>query len=130
MQETLLKLRYFEQGLSKSLKKLTLFLLLNPVTFNGQDYKKEKGPVWPTALQVPKQFQKKFFISGVLLDQAWWCNSSFSVNSKITSANLCKSTHDITNYSDFICPLFHCMFVGIPFILIWISKVWKGREKI
>ena len=74
MQETLLKLGYFEQGLSKSLKKLTLFLLLNPVPFNGQDYKKEKEPVWPTALQVTKQFQKNFFISDVLLDQAWWCN--------------------------------------------------------
>ena len=30
MQEILLKIRYFERGLSKSLKKLTLFFLSNP----------------------------------------------------------------------------------------------------
>ena len=44
MQEILLKIRYFERGLSKSLKKLTLFLLLKPVPFHGQDLEKEKGP--------------------------------------------------------------------------------------
>ena len=37
MQESLLKIRYSERGLSKSLKKLTLFFLLDPVPFNGQD---------------------------------------------------------------------------------------------
>ena len=31
----LLKIKYFERGLSKSLKKLTLFFLSNPVPFNG-----------------------------------------------------------------------------------------------
>ena len=44
MQEILLKIRYFERGLRKSLKKLTLFFLSNPVPFNGQNYKKQKGP--------------------------------------------------------------------------------------
>ena len=44
MQEILLKIRYFERGLSKSLKKLTLFFLLNPVPFNRQSYQKQKGP--------------------------------------------------------------------------------------
>ena len=44
MQEILLRIRYFEKGLSKSLsKKLTLFFLLNPVLFNEQSYQKEKG---------------------------------------------------------------------------------------
>ena len=28
----------------KALKKLTLFFLFNPVTFNGQNYQKQKGP--------------------------------------------------------------------------------------
>ena len=44
MQEILLKIRYFERGLSKSLKKLTLFFLLNPFPFDGQGYQKQKGP--------------------------------------------------------------------------------------
>ena len=30
--------------------------------------------------------------------------SGFSVISRITTANLCKSVHDIINYSTFICP--------------------------
>ena len=41
MQEILLKIRYFEWGLSKTIK--TLFFLSNPVPFNGQSYKKQKG---------------------------------------------------------------------------------------
>ena len=43
MQEILFKIRYFERGLSKSLKKLTLFFYSNPVLFNGQNYQKQKG---------------------------------------------------------------------------------------
>ena len=46
MQEIRLKVTYFESGLSKSLKalkKVTFFFLLNPVPFNGQNYKKQKG---------------------------------------------------------------------------------------
>ena len=41
MQEILLKIRYFERGLSKT---LTLFFLSKPVPFNGQSYQKQKGP--------------------------------------------------------------------------------------
>ena len=37
-------IRYFERELSKSLKKLTLFFLLNSFPFNGQDHEKQKGP--------------------------------------------------------------------------------------
>ena len=44
MQEILFKIRYFERGLSKTLKKLTLLFLSNPVPFNGQSYQKQKGP--------------------------------------------------------------------------------------
>ena len=43
MQETILKIRYFEKGLSKSLKKFTVFFLSNSVPLNGQDYEKQKG---------------------------------------------------------------------------------------
>ena len=43
MQENLLKIRHLKKVLSKSLKKLTLFFLSNPVPFNGQSYQKQKG---------------------------------------------------------------------------------------
>ena len=44
MQEILLTVRYFERGLSKSLKKVTLLFLLNPAPFNGQNCNKQKEP--------------------------------------------------------------------------------------
>ena len=44
MQEIILKVRYFERGLSKSLKKVTLFFLLKPAPSNGQSCKKQKEP--------------------------------------------------------------------------------------
>ena len=43
MQELLLRIRYFERGLSKTFKKVNFLFLSNPVLFNGQSYKKEKG---------------------------------------------------------------------------------------
>ena len=43
MQEILLKIRYFERGLAKSLKKVSLIFLANPAIFNGQSYQKQKG---------------------------------------------------------------------------------------
>ena len=43
MQEILLKIRYFERGLSKVLKKVTLFFPLNPIPYNGQSYENKKG---------------------------------------------------------------------------------------
>ena len=42
MLEMLLKVRYFERGLSKTPKKSTLFFLPNPVPLNGQSYQKQK----------------------------------------------------------------------------------------
>ena len=42
MEEILLKIRYFERGLSKSLKKVNFIFPLNPVPFNGQSYQKQK----------------------------------------------------------------------------------------
>ena len=44
MQEILLKTRYFERGLSKTLKKQTLLFLSNAALFNGQSYQKQKEP--------------------------------------------------------------------------------------
>ena len=44
MQETLLIKIYFERGLSKTFRNLTLFFPLLQVPFYGQDYGKQKGP--------------------------------------------------------------------------------------
>ena len=44
MQEIILKIRYFERELSKSLKKVNFLFFSNPVHFNHQNYKKQKGP--------------------------------------------------------------------------------------
>ena len=70
MQELLLKIGYFEGGLSKSPKKVKLFFF-ESVSFNEQDCEKQKGPgnsdQW--ALQFTKQVQKNSSISYVLLDR-------------------------------------------------------------
>ena len=43
MQEIFLKVRYFERGLSKSLKKVNFIFFSNLVPFNAQSYQKQKG---------------------------------------------------------------------------------------
>ena len=65
MQESILKVSYFERGLSKSLKKVTLFSLLNPVSFNRQNYQKQKGP----GTSDQSLYRKNSVISYVLSDQ-------------------------------------------------------------
>ena len=92
MQEILLKIRYFERGLSKSLK-LILFFLLNPVPFNGQSYQKQKG--LGTSDQSLFRLKNKFRKIPLLV---------IHYLKKITSANLCRPIHDIINYSTSICP--------------------------
>ena len=44
MQEILLKIKYFERGLSKTFKKANFIFLSKPVLFDGQSYQKQKGP--------------------------------------------------------------------------------------
>ena len=44
MEEIILKVRYFERGLSKSHKKVTFFFVSNPVPFARQNYRKQKKP--------------------------------------------------------------------------------------
>ena len=58
MQELLFKIRYFETGLSKSLKKLTLFFLSNPVPFKRQSYQKQK--MFGTSDQLFFRLRNKF----------------------------------------------------------------------
>ena len=65
MQEILLKVRYFERGLSKSLKKVTLSFLSNPVPFSGQNYQKQKGP--GTSDQSLFRLRNKFRKIGLLV---------------------------------------------------------------
>ena len=44
MQEILLKIRYLERGISKTLKKVNFIFSFEPSPFNGQNYQKQKGP--------------------------------------------------------------------------------------
>ena len=44
MQEILLKIRYFERGLSKSLKKVNFIFSFESIPFNGHSNQKQKGP--------------------------------------------------------------------------------------
>ena len=102
MQEILFKIRYFERGLSKSLKKIILFFLSNPVSFNGQNYQKQKGTgasdqslfmLWNKFKNIP------LFVTYYLTEFDDVMKSSFSDIPKITSANLCKPIDEIINYS-------------------------------
>ena len=69
MQDVVLKIRYFERRLLRSLEKLSLFFLLNPLPFDGQDYKKQKGPETSdqSLIRLQNNFRKKNLISNVLL---------------------------------------------------------------
>ena len=44
MGESLLKKDILKDDYQKALKKLTLLFLSNPVSFNGKNYQKQKGP--------------------------------------------------------------------------------------
>ena len=102
MQEILFKIWYFERGLSKSLKKFILFFLSNPVSFNGQNYQKQKGTgasdqslfmLWNKFKNIP------LFVIYYLTEFDDVMKSSFSDIPKITLANLCKPIDEIINYS-------------------------------
>ena len=60
MQEILLKLNILKEDYQKSLKKLTLFFLSNPVPFNGQSYQKQKGSGTSdqSIFRLPNNFRK------------------------------------------------------------------------
>ena len=58
MQEILLKVRYFERVLSKTLKKVSYILSSKPTPFNGQNYQKQKGS--GTSNQSLFRLQNKF----------------------------------------------------------------------
>ena len=102
MPEILLKVRYFERGLSKTIKKVNF-------VFSSKTSQKRKGPGnSPQSLFKLKTSPEKLvitFISYILLNQVWWCNKKWLLSYfKITSANLCKPIYDITNYCTTTCP--------------------------
>ena len=118
MQEILLKIRYFQRGLSKCLKKLTLFFLSNQVLFNGQSYQKQKGSGTSdrSLFRLRNKFRKiPLFVIYYLTkfdDVKQFLSYSKNYICKFMPTN---SWHH---------KLFH---FHLPF---WIWKVWKGREKI
>ena len=59
-----------KEDYQKALKKLTFFLLWNPVLFDGQDYEKHKGSTTSDQLLFRlKTSSENSFISDVLPDQ-------------------------------------------------------------
>ena len=63
MHQKLVPDRGLKEVYQKALKNLTLFFLSNPVSFNGQNYQKQKGS--GTSYQVPYRLRNKFRISFV-----------------------------------------------------------------
>ena len=93
---------------TKASPRLTLFFLSNQVTFMGQNYGKQKET--RTSDQSLFRLQSKFRKIPVLV---MYYLTKFD-DPKIKPANLCKPTHDILNYSTFICP--------------FESGMWKGKK--
>ena len=96
-----------KEDYQKALKKVTLFFPSNPVTFNGQNYKKQKGPRTSDQLlfRLLNKFRKMLLLvmyyMTKIYDVIW---SGFWVIPKITSANLCTPVHDTINYYTSIFP--------------------------
>ena len=91
-------MQYFERGLSKNLKKVNFIFLLNPISFNGQDY--ENGP--ETSDQSLFRLQNKFRKNPLLvMYYLAKFDEVISIIPNILSVNSCKPIHDI-NYFTFL----------------------------
>ena len=96
--QILLKIRYLERGLSKTLQKVNFIFSFKPIPFNVQSYQKQKGPGTSdqSLFRLPNKFTKIYLLviyyltkfDGVLYSGFW-------LIPKITPANLCKPIHDI-----------------------------------
>ena len=108
-----------KEDYEKAFKKLTLFFLSNPVSFNGQNYQKQKGSSDQSiALQVTKQVQKYSFIHYRLSDPVWRCNvEQFLSDSK-------NYIYKFIQVNWWHHKLFHFH------LSFWIRKLWKRTEKI
>ena len=96
-----------KEDYQKPIKTLTSFFFLNPVSFNGQSYQKQKAP--GTSDLSLFGLRNKFINISLLVvyyltkfDDL--IQSIFWVIPDITPANLCKPIHGIINYSASICP--------------------------
>ena len=117
MQEILLKIRYFERGLSKTLKKI--IFSIKPSSFKWAKLSKTKRVwnQWPVSLQVTKQVQKNSFISYILSDQVWWYNIKLFLS--YSKNYICK----VMQVNSWHHKLFHL------YLSFWVWKVWKGSKK-
>ena len=96
-----------KEDYQKPIKQLTLFFLLNPVSFNGQSYQQQKRPetIDMSLLRLWNKFTKiSLLVIYYLSKFDDVIKSSFWVIPNITPANLCKPIDDIINYSYSICP--------------------------
>ena len=97
-----------KENYQKALKKLTIFFLSNPVSFNGQSYQIQNGcgTSDQSLFRLPNKFRKTPLLVTYYLTKFddIYNIKQFLSYSKITSGNLCKPIHDIINYSTFICP--------------------------
>ena len=96
-----------KEDYQKALKKSTLLFLLNPVSFNGQSYQKQKalGTSDQSLFILRNKFRKNIFLVICYLTKFDDVTSSgFWVIPKTTSANLCKPIYDITNFFTSIRP--------------------------
>ena len=112
MQETLFKIRHFER-LSKSLKKVTLFFLSNPVRFNGQSYQKRGPEPMPSCSSSYETSTEKFLYLLYIIGPSLmiWCKVVVVLFQKLHQQFY--ASHFMTLHS-------HLSF--------WISKVWKGKN--
>ena len=102
-----LKYDILKEDYQKALKNLILFFLSNPVSFNEQNYQKQKGP--GASDQSLFRLRNKFkniplFVIYYLTTFDDVMQSSFWDIQKIKSANLCRPIDDIINYSTSIYP--------------------------
>ena len=96
-----------KEDYQKPIKTLTLFFLLNPVSFNGQSYQKQKRPgTSDLSLFRPRnKFTKiSLLVICYLTKFDGVMQSSFWVIPNIAPANICKPIHDIINYFTSISP--------------------------
>ena len=118
MQKFILKTRYSERGLSKSLKKLYLFswiqsLLMGKVIKNKRDLN-----LVTSHSSYYKTSSENSYFSYILSDQVWWCNINRFLN--YSKTYICK----FMQANSWHHKLFHFR------LSFWIWKVWEGREKL
>ena len=119
MQEIILKARYFERGLSKSLKKGNFIFSFTPSPFQQTKLSKTKEAwnQWPVTFHVTKQIQKNSFISYVLSVYYYLCI--------ITQCLFFKKNHSRL----YLLILLKKEYISFHFLLIP-SPTFKGAMKL